>query len=153
MSALERKVPPPVLVVVLAAAMWGAHWASVPSLLPWPARLAAAVALFVAAGFFGPPAIRAFGRAATTINPVNVEKASALVTTGVFGRTRNPMYVSMTLLLGAWAAWLGQAAPLLGPVVFVLYITWFQIMPEERALARLFGAAYDDYRRAVRRWV
>ena len=36
---------------------------------------------------------------------------------------------------------------------FVGYITRFQIVPEERALAGRFGAAYEDYRRRVRRWV
>jgi protein-S-isoprenylcysteine O-methyltransferase Ste14 len=42
---------------------------------------------------------------------------------------------------------------LLGPVVFALYITVFQIIPEERVLAELFGAPYAEYRKRVRRWL
>ena len=57
------------------------------------------------------------------------------------------------LLLASWAAWLGLLAPLLGPVVFVLYTTRFQILPEERALTARFGEDYARYRNAVRRWL
>ena len=99
---------------------------------------------FIAAGAFGPSAIRAFGRADTTADPVRVERASTLVTTGVYARTCNPMYVALALLLASWAAWLGQWTPLLGPALFVLYVTRFQILPEERALFALFG---EDYAR------
>jgi protein-S-isoprenylcysteine O-methyltransferase Ste14 len=98
-------------------------------------------------------AIRAFRRANTTVNPVHVERASALVTSGRFARTRNPMYVAMALLLAAWAAWLCQPAPLLGPLVFVLFIARFQIIPEERALAAIFGADYAAYKNRVPRWL
>ena len=42
---------------------------------------------------------------------------------------------------------------MLGPVGFVLYITRFQILPEERALAEKFGLAYEEYRRTTRRWL
>jgi len=42
---------------------------------------------------------------------------------------------------------------LLGPIAFALYITRFQILPEERAMVKIFGAEYEDYRRRVRRWI
>ncbi len=42
---------------------------------------------------------------------------------------------------------------LLGPLAFALYITRFQIQPEERMLQRLFGEAYTHYTRRVRRWL
>jgi protein-S-isoprenylcysteine O-methyltransferase Ste14 len=153
MAWLENRIPPPVLVVVIAVAMGAAAYVGPPSGIPWPWRAAAALVLFVAAGAFGPVAIRAFGRANTTVDPVRVERASTLVTAGVYARTRNPMYVSLALLLASWAAWLGHWAPLLGPVVFVLYITRFQILPEERALTARFGDDYACYRNAVRRWL
>jgi protein-S-isoprenylcysteine O-methyltransferase Ste14 len=47
------------------------------------------------------------------------------------------------------------AAPLalVGPLLFVLYITRFQIIPEERVLRARFGAAYEAYLQQVRRWI
>ena len=96
---------------------------------------------------------RAFGEAKTTVNPVKIETASSLVTTGVYRYTRNPMYVGLASLLVAWAIYLAAPLTLLGPLAFVLYITRFQIIPEERALSRIFGRPYDDYRAMVRRWI
>jgi protein-S-isoprenylcysteine O-methyltransferase Ste14 len=153
MNWLENRIPPPLVALISAGLMAAAGYASGPGVIDWPWRTAAAAVLFVAAGVFGPTAIRSFARAGTTIDPVHIERASELVTTGIFARTRNPMYVSMALLLASWAAWLGTLAPLLGPPLFVLYITRFQIMPEERALAARFGADHASTRERVARWL
>ena len=45
------------------------------------------------------------------------------------------------------------ALPWVAPVLFVLYITRFQVRPEERVLAELFGPPYTDYTQRVRRWI
>lgn len=58
---------------------------------------------------------------------------------------------SLLLLIG-WALWLGSANVWLIPPLFVITITTRQIVPEERALARLFGAPYLAYRGKVARW-
>ena len=63
------------------------------------------------------------------------------------------MYVGLSCVLVAWAVFLSSAWALLGPVAFVLYIGRFQIGPEERALAKLFGSEYVDYQAKVRRWL
>jgi len=67
--------------------------------------------------------------------------------------TRNPMYLGMLLLLIGWVFWVGN--PLGVPMLFVYvwYLTRFQIKPEERVLAELFGDQYIDYMRQVRRWL
>jgi protein-S-isoprenylcysteine O-methyltransferase Ste14 len=96
---------------------------------------------------------KAFVEAKTTINPVKIDTASSLVTTGVYRYTRNPMYVGLASLLVTWAIYLEAPLTLLGPLAFVLYITRFQIVPEERALSRIFGRLYDDYCARVRRWL
>jgi len=75
-----------------------------------------------------------------------------LVTGGIYRFTRNPMYVGLLLVLVAWATFLSSLWTLVGPLAFVLYITRFQIKPEESALATLFGQPYADYRAKVRRW-
>lgn len=58
----------------------------------------------------------------------------------------------MLLLLVAWALWLGSALPWLAPPAFAFVLTRVQIVPEERALAAVFGADYLAYCRDVRRW-
>ena len=63
------------------------------------------------------------------------------------------MYVGMALFLLAWAVYLSAALPFAGPLLFALYITRFQIAPEERVLTALFGADYLAYASRVRRWL
>jgi protein-S-isoprenylcysteine O-methyltransferase Ste14 len=153
MSSLENKIPPPVVFLVVAIAMWLAAWPSPAIDIAETLRLTVAILLAafgVAMAFLG---LKAFGEAKTTVNPVNIDAASSLVTTGVYQYTRNPMYLGLTSLLIAWALYLAVPITLLGPVAFVLYITRFQIVPEERVLSRIFGQTYDDYRARVRRWL
>jgi protein-S-isoprenylcysteine O-methyltransferase Ste14 len=138
---LENRIPPPVVFVLILGAMIGAVYLLAPSGLQGAASTALALAFFALAGAFGPPAIRRFRRAGTTIDPVHVARASALVTDGIYARSRNPMYVSLAALLAAYAAYAAQAWLALGPVIFVAYITRFQIIPEERVMREKFGAA------------
>lgn len=152
-SVLDHRIPPPLVGALLAAAMWSvAGWGPA---LAWPAAPKyLAVALLAAAGIaFDVLGILAFRSSRTTVNPLQPQRASALVTGGVYRVTRNPMYVGMTFLLLAWAAYLSSLLPLLGPALLVLYLTRFQIRPEERALQALFGAQYTAYAARVRRWL
>ena len=153
MRALELKIPPPVLALLFAVAMWGI------SLVTSRFEISAVLrntAVFVIAtvGFgFAVSGALAFRRARTTISPVKPEAASSLVTSGVYHFTRNPMYLGLSLVLLAWALFLSSPWTLLGPVAFVLYINRFQIAPEERVLSELFGSAFADYQSKVRRWL
>lgn len=114
----------------------------------------AMVALLIAAGVaFDLLGLIAFRKSRTTINPLRPERTSALVTGGIYRITRNPMYVGMALLLLAWAIYLSALLPFVGVPVFMLYITCFQIKPEERVLERLFGEEFLNYAARVRRWM
>ena len=96
--------------------------------------------------------VRTIRRADTTLNPLKPETSSALVTSGIYRYTRNPMYLGMATWLLAWSAWLGTPIGLLGAPLFMLYMNQFQIGPEERALRTLFGAEFEAYAARVRRW-
>jgi protein-S-isoprenylcysteine O-methyltransferase Ste14 len=87
------------------------------------------------------------------MNPTKPSATSSLVTNGVFRFTRNPMYLSLLLYLVAWAVYLANWLALLLVPVFMLYITRFQIKPEERALSAQFGPEYASYKARVRRWL
>lgn len=97
-------------------------------------------------------AVGKFRRAETTTNPIAPEKASQLVTSGIFGYTRNPMYLAMLLILLAFGLKLGNAFNTLLAAGFVYYMNHFQIKYEEAALLKLFGKDYQLYQKAVRRW-
>jgi protein-S-isoprenylcysteine O-methyltransferase Ste14 len=152
MPSLNHKIPPPVVGLLIGAAMWWVARYGPVVLPPGLGYLAAAV--FLVAGLvFGLLGVAAFRASKTTVNPLDLHRSSALVTGGVYQITRNPMYVGMCFVLLAWAAYLSALLPFLGPVVFVLYITRFQIQPEERALEQLFGDEFVQYRIRVRRWL
>jgi protein-S-isoprenylcysteine O-methyltransferase Ste14 len=63
------------------------------------------------------------------------------------------MYLGLLVVLVAWAVYLSRPLALLVVPVYVLYITRFQIVPEERVLGSLFGTAYSTYRERVGRWL
>jgi protein-S-isoprenylcysteine O-methyltransferase Ste14 len=75
------------------------------------------------------------------------------VTSGIYGFTRNPMYLGMLFVLIGWALYLGNALALLLLPVFIFYMNRFQIEPEERVLTTLFGPEFLEYASRVRRWI
>jgi len=79
-------------------------------------------------------------------------KASSLVVTGIYGYTRNPMYLGGLVMLSAWALFLAKLSACFFLPLFVAYLTRFQIIPEERVLRARFGTEFDDYTKRVRRW-
>lgn len=93
-----------------------------------------------------------FYRNKTTVDPVHPTKTSNLVTNGVYKFTRNPMYLSMMLLLLAFGVYLGNAFNTLTVAGFVGYMNRFQILPEERILGKKFGKEYNQYLSKTRRW-
>jgi protein-S-isoprenylcysteine O-methyltransferase Ste14 len=133
--------------------MWGIALATPSAEISTLIRLVAATAIALAGVGIAISGAVAFRRARTTVNPLKPETTSSLVTSGVYRFTRNPMYVGLALVLLAWAAFLSSALALLGPLVFILYISRFQIVPEERVLSGMFGAAYATYLAKVRRWL
>jgi len=147
------RLPPVALFVVIALLMWAvASW--LPSWrIALPGRTLATVLLLLVAGAIGIAGVRAFDGARTTVDPLRPERASALVTSGIYRRTRNPMYVALAIALLAWALWLAHPLALLGVVAFMAWMSRHQIAPEERALQALFGAEFERYCSEVRRWL
>ncbi|MAM15233.1 MAG: hypothetical protein CMF90_06195 [Candidatus Marinimicrobia bacterium] len=97
--------------------------------------------------------IKSFIDNKTTINPLNLKKSTYLVTSGVFRFSRNPMYLGMLLFLLGTAIILNIIGGLIISILFIFYMNFFQIIPEEKALQNLFGKNYRNYRKTVRRWI
>jgi protein-S-isoprenylcysteine O-methyltransferase Ste14 len=150
---MKPRVPPPIIWLLAAVLMWVLHpWMPLAQLLMRPWNRLALLPAAAGIGIILAANVR-FRRAQTTINPLRPELASSLVTHGIYAVTRNPMYLGLTLLLTAWALWLGTLSPWIPAALFPIIITVFQIVPEERALEGLFGQPYRDYRKRVARWI
>ncbi|HZS67278.1 MAG TPA: isoprenylcysteine carboxylmethyltransferase family protein [Burkholderiales bacterium] len=153
MKWLELRVPPPAVMAVVGLLMWLAARAFPQVDFQLPARGPLAIAIALIGLAIAIVAVFQFRRAGTTPNPMKPGKRATVVVSGVYCYSRNPMYVGDLLILAGWALWLANAAAFLGLPLFVAYLNRFQIAAEERALQARFGAAYDAYRAAVRRWL
>ena len=150
---LENRVPPPLVVVLIGTAMAVIAWSTPAVEITNPLRLGVGGVVIALGALLVVQGARTFWRNETTIDPVGLERASTLVTNGLFRLSRNPMYVGFAAMLVGWAVCIASPWSLLGPVGFVLFTNRFQIIPEERVMRAKFGRAYDDYRAHVRRWV
>jgi protein-S-isoprenylcysteine O-methyltransferase Ste14 len=95
--------------------------------------------------------IRNFSRAATPV-PTN-EPTRALVTTGIHGWIRNPIYLGMVLVYGGIGVAAHSPWTLILTLPLALTIRYGVIAREEAYLERRFGDAYRDYKARVRRWL
>src|SRR5687768_16540138 len=87
-----------------------------------------------------------FRRAKTTVNPIKPNSASSLVRTGIYRRTRNPMYLGFLLILVGWATAMANVVAFVVLPGFFIYINRFQIKPEERTLTLIFGEDFKACR-------
>lgn len=150
---MKTKIPPPLVALAFALGMWGlAIQLSIGHVIV-PGRGMVAILLLALGLGIMVSAIRDFRKAGTTVNPLDPSQASTLVNEGIFSRSRNPMYLGMLIILMAWSVWLGNVFNIGSLILFVWFITTFQIKPEEEALVRIFGEPYETYRNTVRRWL
>lgn len=144
-------VPPPVYALAGLAFAYVLHRWLVPlGAVPLLVRVAAA-ALAVLAIALALWAVVSLLRRRTPFDPYR--PTTAIVADGPFRRTRNPIYLAFglgVLGIGLAAGWWWSVAT--APAV-VLALDRFVVRKEERYLAGKFGAAYEDYRARVRRWL
>ena len=153
MKTLELKLPPLVLWILsaVAVAIAARLWPS--ASLPFAGHRAAAVVVLLLGIMTAIAGVVEFRRARTTVNPLAPVKASAIVDSGIYRLSRNPMYLGMALALGSLALWWASAVGAVLVLLFCSYLTQFQIKPEERALLAKFGPPYAAYLQTVRRWL
>lgn len=145
--------PPPVLFLIALAlgfALDRVVPTAVLAVVPAPVRLALAGLALAAAGALGVGGILAFRRAGTPVEPWH--PADALVTTGIYGRVRNPMYLGLVLIAAAVALAAARDGVLLAPVGLAVALHYGVVKREERYLSQRFGAPYRRYLAAVPRW-
>lgn len=146
-----KKALPPVYffaAIVLAVAL---HFLQpLRQLFAFPWRLAGLAPLVIGI-LLNLRADRRFKKHDTTVKPF--EKSDFLVTDGVFGISRNPMYLGMALILLGAALLFGSLTPFAVVIVLPILLDRMFISPEEQMLEDTFGDQFREYRERVRRWV
>ena len=153
MKALELKIPPALLVVLFGMLMFAASLMLPKFYIAYYVKFTLTAFVLVVASYFLIFGVVEFRRRKTTVDPRFPEKVTSLVDSGVYSISRNPMYVGFALLLVAMIFVLESPFLVFGVVAFVYYMNRFQIEPEERVLAEIFGDMYLKYKSRVRRWV
>jgi protein-S-isoprenylcysteine O-methyltransferase Ste14 len=147
----KRKIIPPVYFFAALLMMWALHrwWPGMIFLTAPKSYIGIAWIVFgVAINLWS---ARAFTKVGTPLIPF--ERSTALVISGLYRHTRNPMYLGMVLILvGVWLL-LGSLTAGLPILAFVCVIEFNFIRGEERFLEEIFGQKYLDYKTRVRRWV
>ena len=98
-------------------------------------------------------AVRSFREQKTTVNPLKPKQASSLVTSGIFRFSRNPMYLGMLIILLSISFKFNLLGGIIISLLFFIFITKFQIYPEEEAMNELFGDKFTQYSNTTRRWI
>jgi len=113
-------------------------------------KVAGAILLIVAL-FFLVKSLRQFFLTKNTL--ILIKPASSLQTTGIYGMTRNPMYLGLAIVYLGITCFIGNWWNIiLFPVLFIM-VQEYIIKQEEKYLELEFGQGYSDYRRTVRRWL
>jgi protein-S-isoprenylcysteine O-methyltransferase Ste14 len=145
-------IPPPVALALCIGAGWLLKrvWPApfLPDGLPHRTIGYAIVALSVAIGIGG---LIQFGRARTSVRPDR--PTSAIIEAGPYRYSRNPLYLSMLILVAGLALALDSLWQFGALAALYLVLRWGVVAREEAYLTRKFGAPYIDYVRRVRRWL
>lgn len=152
MKTLKLKIPPAVVFLICIGIVWGIDYLLPPifdiSISDW--IIWTLLSLGALTGVLG---VIQFAIQSTSVNPHKPEHASALVTSGVYRLSRNPMYLGMLIILLAAVLKLGNPVGLLVLPLYVLYMNRFQIIPEEQVMVEKFGKEFTTYCNNVRRWI
>ena len=148
---LNTKIPPPVVTILFAIMIF--YFSDNFAYVDLPFKIYISL-FFISLGFIVTfSSARNFRKKDTTVNPMKPNETTKLVTDGFFKITRNPMYLGMLLFLLGLSIYNGLIVGLIFLPLFVGYITYFQIIPEENAMLELFGEEFTVYMKKVRRWI
>ena len=148
---MNNKIPPPIVTLFFGLCIYLSR--SYFPVFSGSALNFLSIFFFVYGIFVFAAAVISFKKQKTTVNPISIENASSLVVSGIFKHSRNPMYLGMSFVLLGLTFKFNVIGGLLFTGIFMLFITIFQIKPEEVAMEKLFGQEWKDYTKNVRRWL
>ena len=150
---MKLKIPPALQIAFFALMVWLINELTEIKHLDFEFQRELSWLIFAFGSLIGIIAVYAFRKAQTTVDPGAPDKASKLVIEGIYKISRNPMYLGMFFILLAFIIRIGNLYALPVLIIYVWYITNYQIKPEEVALKNLFGEDYTTYLKNVRRWI
>jgi len=150
---LELKVIPPMQFIISSGLMVSLAICFPQYHFELQSSLPIVILLILVASSIGIFALYGFHKHQTTFHPHTPEKTSTVVDTGVFAYSRNPMYISLAIILIALGVYLQNYSCFIIIPLFIWYITRFQIIPEEKMLNKIFPNDYQTYCQKVRRWM
>ena len=147
---MKTLIPPPIVTIVFLFVIFFTKdlfrfSVTLPSSLGFIIIFTGLVIIFIAA--------RQFKAANTTINPIKPENASVLVSKGIFSYSRNPMYLGMLLIIIGFSIIHNFLAIIVIMPIWIIYMTYFQIIPEEEAMEIVFEEDFVNYCKKTRRWI
>ncbi|MBI3439064.1 MAG: isoprenylcysteine carboxylmethyltransferase family protein [Proteobacteria bacterium] len=147
-----KTIPPPIWAVLALVATY--FVSGFPPFVTWPSWQSQPIgALIFALGMTGPViAITQFRSVGTEVSPTS-EINHHLVVSGLYGVTRNPMYLGLTIASLGIAIFFGRPLMFAVPLFVFVIINWIFIPFEEAKMRRQFGAEFDSYTQRVRRWL
>mgnify|MGYP002840138622 FL=1 len=148
---MNNKIPPPIVTIFFGLCIYLSR--SYFPVFSGSALNVLSIFFFVCGIFVFAAAVISFKKQKTTVNPISIENASSLVVSGIFKYSRNPMYLGMSFVLLGLTFKFNVIGGLLFTGIFMLFITIFQIKPEEVAMEKLFDQEWKDYTKNVRRWL
>ena len=148
---MNNKIPPPIVTIFFGLCIYLSR--SYFPVFSGSALNVLSIFFFVCGIFVFAAAVISFKKQKTTVNPISIEDASSLVVSGIFKHSRNPMYLGMSFVLLGLTFKFNVIGGLLFTGIFMLFITIFQIKPEEVAMEKLFDQKWEDYTKNVRRWL
>ena len=98
-------------------------------------------------------AIILFKKNKTTVTPLDPSRSTKLITRGIYKYSRNPMYLGLSFVLSGVSIIVNPIGGFIFIPLFILYLNFFQIMPEENAMTDLFEKEFLEYKKSVRRWI
>lgn len=148
---IKLSIPPPLIWLICALLIY--QFRTEVSFEIYSIRVLFSLLILILSAIIALFSLLPFYQTRTTLDPRNPQKTTTLIQHGSFRFSRNPMYLSLALSLLALSSYSKSAVGFLIIFGFILYITYFQIMPEEKILTKKFGKQYRDYCKNVRRWI
>lgn len=144
---MKLKIPPDFVMIICIGLMWLLDQVGTVGALIFTGSRYVTFGILLLGIIWVVLALREFYKASTTSDPRNVQNVNALVDSGIYRISRNPMYTGMICILIATVFYLENLLTLLIVPFFILY------MSEEEMLSKKFGDEYRRYKSEVRRWL
>ena len=145
------KIPPPLLVFILIISNYYSSKKIDLILLP-NQNLISFIILLIGVAILIYPIFK-FIKSKTTIDPIKFKKVNKLITSGIYKYSRNPMYLGLLMIVTSTSIFYLNIFTITTPILFVCWISRFQIKREEEFLIEKFGDEYITYKKKTRRWI